>query len=128
MEFTSLQFIDVTRTFGRRRALNRVSLSADAGTITALLGHNGAGKSTLLSIAATLLQPTSGEVRYGTHVTSTSSSALRGRIGMLETHLQRDLALERQHLEAVAERLPHRRSAAITPSIAWCACIRFSVT
>jgi heme exporter protein A len=83
VDFTRLQFVDVTRTFGRRRALNRVSFSAEAGTITALLGHNGAGKSTLLSIAATLLQPTSGQVRYGDHNGGGSSAALRGRIGML---------------------------------------------
>jgi heme exporter protein A len=83
VDFSSLQFVDVTRTFGRRRALNRVSLSAEAGTITALLGHNGAGKSTLLAIAATLLQPTSGEVRYGSHPGSRGSAPLRARIGML---------------------------------------------
>ena len=82
MDFTSLHFVDVTRTFGRRRALNRVSFSADAGTITALLGHNGAGKSTLLSIAATLLRPTSGTVKYGEY-DGDSGAALRGRIGML---------------------------------------------
>jgi heme exporter protein A len=83
VDFSTLQFIDVTRTFGRRRALNRVSLSAEAGTITALLGHNGAGKSTLLSIAATLLQPSSGAVRYGDHAATNGSAALRARIGML---------------------------------------------
>lgn len=83
MDFTSLAFVDVTRTFGRRRALHHVSLVAEAGTITALLGHNGAGKSTLLSIAATLLKPSSGTVRYGEHTGTTSSPALRGRIGML---------------------------------------------
>jgi ABC-type multidrug transport system ATPase subunit len=83
VDFTSLQFVDVTRTFGRRRALHRVSLTAEAGTITALLGHNGAGKSTLLSIAATLLQPSSGEVRYGDHGAATAGTPLRGRIGML---------------------------------------------
>jgi heme exporter protein A len=83
VDFTNLQFNDVSRTFGRRRALNRVSLSAEAGTITALLGHNGAGKSTLLSIAATLLQPTSGDVRYGGHTAGNGSVALRARIGML---------------------------------------------
>jgi ABC-type multidrug transport system ATPase subunit len=82
VDFTSLSFVDVTRTFGRRRALNRVTFSAEAGTITALLGHNGAGKSTLLSIAATLLAPTSGKVLYGEH-NGVSSGALRGRIGML---------------------------------------------
>ena len=55
LDFTALRLIEVSRTFGRRRALNRVSLTVEAGTITALLGPNGAGKSTLLSIAATLL-------------------------------------------------------------------------
>jgi heme exporter protein A len=83
VDFTCLRFADVTRTFGRRRALNRVSFTAEAGTITALLGHNGAGKSTLLSIAATLLQPTSGRVHYGDHDAGGSTAALRGRIGML---------------------------------------------
>ncbi|HEX6465154.1 MAG TPA: heme ABC exporter ATP-binding protein CcmA [Vicinamibacterales bacterium] len=83
VDFDNLRLVDVTRTFGRRRALSKVSMSADAGTITALLGHNGAGKSTLLSIAATLLQPTSGHVSFGAHEGRTGGTALRSRIGML---------------------------------------------
>ena len=83
VDFASLRLIDVSRTFGRRRALNRVSLAAEAGTITALLGHNGAGKSTLLSIAATLLRPTSGRVEYGETDAETGGAALRARIGLL---------------------------------------------
>lgn len=69
--------------FGRRRALNRVSLAAAAGTVTALLGHNGAGKSTLLSVAATLLRPTSGTVSYGDTSADAGGAALRARIGLL---------------------------------------------
>jgi heme ABC exporter ATP-binding subunit CcmA len=83
LDFTALRLVEVTRTFGRRRALYRVSLTADAGTITALLGPNGAGKSTLLSIAATLLRPTSGRVEYGDHDSATAGAALRARIGLL---------------------------------------------
>lgn len=49
----------------------------------ALLGPNGAGKSTLLSITATLLDPSSGEVRYGEHTARESGAALRARIGLL---------------------------------------------
>jgi len=82
VDFTRLELVEVTRNFGRRRALNRVSLTVEAGTITALLGHNGAGKSTLLAIAATLMQPSSGAVRYGEHA-STEGGSLRARIGML---------------------------------------------
>ncbi len=83
MDFETLRLVEVTRTFGRRRALNKVSMSASAGTVTALLGHNGAGKSTLLSIAATLLQPTSGQVHFGAHAGHETGRALRSRIGML---------------------------------------------
>jgi heme exporter protein A len=83
VDFDTLTFADVTRNFGRRRALNRVSLTCRAGEVVALLGPNGAGKSTFLSIAATVLEPTAGEVRYGDHSARTAGAALRARIGLL---------------------------------------------
>ena len=83
LDFTSLTFTDVTRNFGRRRALNRVSFTCAAGQIVALLGANGAGKSTLLSIAATMLEPSSGAVLYGGHSARAAGAALRARIGVL---------------------------------------------
>ena len=83
LDFTTVRLIEVSRTFGRRRALNRVSLTVEAGTITALLGPNGAGKSTLLSVAATLLQPSSGRVEYGSCDAVAGGAALRARIGLL---------------------------------------------
>jgi heme exporter protein A len=83
VDFDSLTFHEVTRNFGRRRALNRVSLTCRAGEIVALLGPNGAGKSTLLSSAATLLTPSAGTVRYGTQTARDGGGPLRGRIGFL---------------------------------------------
>ena len=65
LDFTEVAVRDVSRHYGRRRALARVSLECRAGEVLGLLGPNGAGKSTLLSILATLLAPSSGEVRYG---------------------------------------------------------------
>jgi heme ABC exporter ATP-binding subunit CcmA len=82
MDFRTLAFSDVSRHFGRRRVLNRVSCQLRAGEIVALLGPNGAGKSTLLSIAATLLDPSSGQVLYGDGGVA-SGAELRGRIGVL---------------------------------------------
>jgi heme ABC exporter ATP-binding subunit CcmA len=81
MDFRSLTFTDVSRHFGRRRVLNKVSFGLSAGEIVALLGPNGAGKSTLLSIAATLLPPSSGTVLYGEG--TPSGGELRARIGVL---------------------------------------------
>ncbi|MEO7272656.1 MAG: ABC transporter ATP-binding protein [Vicinamibacterales bacterium] len=83
MDFTSLSLVEVSRHFGRRRALSRASLRCEAGEILALLGPNGAGKSTLLAIVSTLLTPSSGEVLYGEHRAASHSAAIRARIGML---------------------------------------------
>jgi len=83
VDFTTLTLAEVSRVFGRRRALNRVSFRADAGELVAVLGPNGAGKSTLLSIVATLLLPSSGRVIYGAHDSDRSDSSLRARIGLL---------------------------------------------
>ena len=82
-EFSSLRFTGVSRHFGRRRVLNDVSFRCDAGELVAVLGPNGAGKSTLLSIAATLLDPSSGAVHYGEHTARGAGAELRGRIGVL---------------------------------------------
>jgi ABC-type multidrug transport system ATPase subunit len=83
MDFTSLTFTEVTRSFGRRRALNRITFRCEAGEIVGLLGPNGAGKSTLLAIAGTLLQPSSGNVRYGDRTAGDGGTDLRRRIGLL---------------------------------------------
>jgi ABC-2 type transport system ATP-binding protein len=50
------------RQAGRTQALRGLDLTAGEG-VTGLLGPNGAGKTTLLRIVATVLAPTSGEVR-----------------------------------------------------------------
>ena len=83
LDFSSLRFTDVSRHFGRRRVLSGVSFRCDAGELIAVLGPNGAGKSTLLSIAATLLDPSSGEVHYGEYTAGDAGGELRGRIGLL---------------------------------------------
>lgn len=44
-------------------ALDDVSFTAQAGEMTAVVGESGSGKSSLLSVAAGLLEPTSGDVR-----------------------------------------------------------------
>jgi ABC-2 type transport system ATP-binding protein len=50
----------VTKTFGKTRALDDVTLSFEPGIIYGLLGPNGAGKTTLIRILTTLIRPDSG--------------------------------------------------------------------
>jgi heme exporter protein A len=82
-DFEELVVEDVSRHFGRRKALSKITFTAHAGSILGLLGPNGAGKSTLLAILGTLLQPTSGRVRYGVDAAPEGGAALRARLGML---------------------------------------------
>lgn len=99
-DFERLTFQDVTKSFGRRRALARVSLECRAGEVLGLLGPNGAGKSTLLAIASTLMSPTSGQVWYGGISSASGGGPLRGRIGVLahDLHLYPELTA-RENLE-----------------------------
>jgi ABC-type multidrug transport system ATPase subunit len=83
LDFDAVVVEDISRTFGRRRALTRVSFRATRGTILGLLGPNGAGKSTMLAILATLMRPTSGRIRFGTLDPATAGAPLRARIGVL---------------------------------------------
>jgi ABC-type multidrug transport system ATPase subunit len=83
LDFDDLTVEDVSRTFGRRRALTRITFRASRGAIVGLLGPNGAGKSTMIAVLATLLRPTGGAVRYGGRDAAAFGPALRSAIGVL---------------------------------------------
>jgi ABC-2 type transport system ATP-binding protein len=58
----SIELTRVTRSFGRNKAVDGVSLEVGAGVL-GVLGPNGAGKTSLLRMLATVLPPSSGEMR-----------------------------------------------------------------
>lgn len=58
-----LDIRDLRVDFGRIRAVDGVSLSAEPGRVLALLGPNGAGKSTTIAAAVGMLRPAGGSVR-----------------------------------------------------------------
>ena len=87
-DFEQVTVSDVSRSYGRRRALTHVSLTCSAGQIIGLLGPNGAGKSTLLGVLSTLTEPSAGEVRYGGRTAREAGAALRAQVGFLAHDLQ----------------------------------------
>jgi len=58
----NVELTELTRTFGRTRAVAGVDLAAGPG-VFGLLGPNGAGKTSLLRMMATVLPPSSGTLR-----------------------------------------------------------------
>jgi ABC-type multidrug transport system ATPase subunit len=101
--FDRAALVDVSRHFGRRRAVSHVSLDLRSGDILGLLGPNGAGKSTLIGMLATLVAPTSGSVVYGGQSARALGAGLRASIGLLahELYLYPELTA-RQNLEFFA--------------------------
>src|SRR5215475_6838513 len=68
--------------------LHDISLTAEPGTITALLGRSGCGKTTLLNLAGAMDFPTSGEVLIAGRATASMNDAeltalRRERIGFV---------------------------------------------
>ena len=103
-DFEQVTVAGVSRAFGRRYALRKVSLTLGAGEIVGLLGPNGAGKSTLLGVLATLVSPSAGQVRYGDRHVGDGGAALRARLGLLTHELQIYPELTaRENLEFFAE-------------------------
>ena len=58
----NIELSDITRKFGRSTAVDGVSLDVGPG-VFGLLGPNGAGKTSLLRMLATVLPPSSGQLR-----------------------------------------------------------------
>ncbi len=59
-----LNLKDVSVHFAGLKALTDVSLSANAGEVTAVIGPNGAGKTTLFNVISGYVQPTAGEIYF----------------------------------------------------------------
>jgi iron complex transport system ATP-binding protein len=81
-----IEAVDIYRQQG---GLSGLSISVEAGTVTAVLGPNGAGKSTLLDVLAGRSRVDTGMIR------------LDGR--PIETWSPRDLAIRRAFLPQIAE-------------------------
>lgn len=100
--------------------LHQVSFSAEAGTVTALLGRSGCGKTTLLNLAGAMDFPTAGEVLIDGRATSSLqdgelTALRRQRVGFVFQSFQllpTLTVLENVELPLLLARAPKARDAA----------------
>ena len=86
MTALAVETIGLSRRYGRRWALNDVSLSVPRGAVVMLAGRNGSGKSTLLRVLATALRPDHGSARVAGHDVRGERDLVRRQVALLDHH------------------------------------------
>ncbi len=78
-----IQLQGLVKSYGLNAVLRGVDLHVRQGEFVALVGSNGAGKSTLMRIVATLLPPSSGDVKVGGWPLPQFAAKVRQHIGLV---------------------------------------------
>jgi len=81
MEIVSVE--SLTKKYGKKAALNNVSLKVSKGEIVGLLGPNGAGKTTLIKCLTGLLRPNGGSVKLFGYDLDKNYSVVVKNVGLL---------------------------------------------
>ncbi len=99
----AIEVVDVSKRFGPRWAVARLTFTLATGRALLLTGHNGSGKTTLLRMLATATFPTAGHIRLFGQETRAERAALRDEVALLShaSFLYEDLSAE-QNLTLVA--------------------------
>ena len=88
-----LRTYNLTKTFGRHRAVDNVSMNVRKGDIYGFIGKNGAGKTTFMKMVAGLANPTQGAIElFGKKEAQTG----RKNIGLFQTS---ELERQRKRIE-----------------------------
>lgn len=107
----AIQTSNLTKDFGKLRAVDSVSLKVEEGEIFGLLGPNGAGKTTLISMLVTMRKPTSGNASVNGHNILKDPSGVRHSIGIVfqDPSLDEELtAYENLELHAALYDIPKK--------------------
>jgi ABC-2 type transport system ATP-binding protein len=82
----SINVNNITKIYGKQKALDNVSFTINAGEIVGLVGPNGAGKSTMMKIITCYLPQTSGEASVCGFDVVEQSIEVRKKVGYLPEH------------------------------------------
>ena len=79
----SISIKNISKLYGKQKALDDVSLEIKSGEIVGLLGPNGAGKSTLMKIISCYIPQSEGQVEVMGHNVLENPIAVKSKIGYL---------------------------------------------
>lgn len=82
----SITVKNITKSFGKQKALNDISFSIEKGEIVGFLGPNGAGKSTMMRILTTYYKGDSGEASVNGFHVDKEQKKVQESIGYLPEH------------------------------------------
>jgi ABC-type multidrug transport system ATPase subunit len=103
MSEVALQTENLTKRFGPRTAVDRLSLRVERGDIYGFLGPNGAGKSTTLRMLLGLVRPTSGVIKFPLRTSGWEYLRARSRVGaIIETPAFYESFSGRRNLQLLA--------------------------
>ncbi|TQJ47510.1 MULTISPECIES: ATP-binding cassette domain-containing protein [Streptomyces] len=99
---TSIDVRDLTKEYGPRRAVDRLTFRVRPGRVTGFLGPNGAGKSTTLRLVLGLDKPTAGTATVGGRAYTALRQPLRHVGALLDAQAAHGSRTGRDHLRALA--------------------------
>ena len=82
----SIKISQLTKTFGKQKALDQVSFEVNPGEILGFVGPNGAGKTTTMKVLTGYIAPASGSAFVNDKNVSKNSFDIRKEIGYLPEH------------------------------------------
>lgn len=82
----SVEANNVTRLFGKQKALDDVSFRIGQGEVVALLGPNGAGKSTMMKVITCYIPQNAGQVKVCGYDITDQPLQVKKRLGYLPEH------------------------------------------
>lgn len=108
---TTIDLHELTKDYGPKRVLDRVTCSVRPGRVTGFLGPNGAGKSTTMRLVLGLDRPTSGRATVAGHPFTAARRPQRLIGALLDPFAMHSSRTGFAHLSALAaaERIPRRR-------------------
>jgi ABC-type multidrug transport system ATPase subunit len=83
MSEVALQSEELSKRFGGRTAVDRLTMCVERADIYGFLGPNGAGKSTTLRMLLGLVRPTSGVIKFPVRASSWEYLRARSRVGAI---------------------------------------------